>query len=150
MSHLSQAPVLILESEIDSLRKTATFFGAEVLTNTKCRWFNSFVGDAPLPVGWTAAELKDALERAPYVIRHPDAGYDIALIRNKNGKGYSLFYDSWGIDKGQVLDEKFGKGLIRLTKEYTKNVVRKAARAHGWLCQENTVKGRVTMTLVKV
>lgn len=78
--------------------------------------------------------------------------YEIGLEKAKDGKGWTLKYDSWG-DGGKALQDKAGQGLSRLNQEYAAAVItaKSAALARqGFVAHREMLgNGRLRMRLVQ-
>ncbi len=86
------------------------------------KWFGRYMGDYPLPTGFT----KEELGHCSHAIRIPGAQYEIGVIQ-KNGK-WTLLWDFW--QGGYGLQEKIGKNGGLLKRSYDMAKAKVAARQH--------------------
>lgn len=122
MSHVSTIDVVI--SDLPSLKVACEELGLEFRENqTKYKWYNSYVGDAPLPQGFTEEDLGKC-EHAIGVAGNPVA-YEVGVVHNKIGQGFSLMYDSW--QGGYGLENMIGKDACKLKQAYASAVAVKIA-----------------------
>jgi hypothetical protein len=143
MSHLTKSSVKI--HDIDALETAAKELGGVLVRNQKTyRWYGRFVGDAPLPEGID----KSTLGHCAHVIKVDGAGYDVGVVKMKDGS-YTLLHDYWG--PGAKLVEVFGDKLSKLAQQYSKTVTIKQARKHGYsVLQKVTPSGAIKMQLVQL
>lgn len=143
MSHVESCRTAI--TDLTALKAACTRMGVEFVENTKTyRWWGRSVGDYPIPAGFTAKDLG----HCDHVIRVPGVGYEVGVVKNKSGKGYTLLYDFYG--QGQGLLEKFGKGLTKLADAYSVEVLKAKALAQGYFAEEATAdNGEITLKVTK-
>ena len=112
MSHIAKIELLV--KDINVLKKAVKTFGAEVKQQNTYKWWNTYVGDYPLPDGFTIEDLG----KCDYAISHPNCQWEIGVVKNKNGIGYTLMYDFYGF-RGRQLHNVFGTNLGLLKQRYT-------------------------------
>lgn len=113
MSHVAKIELNI--KNIDVLKKVVKqHFNAELKKQNTYKWWGHWVGDYPLPDGFT----KEDLGKCDYAISHPNCEWEIGVVKNKNGIGFTLMYDFYG-HKGQQLHSVFGENLGKLRQRYT-------------------------------
>ena len=141
MSHVEKCSVQI--TDLTALKAACKRMGVEFVENTHTyKWWGRSVGDYPIPAGFTAQDLG----KCDHVIRVPNVGYEVGVVKNKTGKGYSLLYDFYG--QGQGLLQKFGKGLTRLADAYSVEALKAKALAQGYLTTETTAEnGEITLNV---
>ena len=109
MSHISK-----IELEIHSLEdlKTACHALGFLFKEGQqtYQWYGRWVGDAPLPKGFTQEELGTC----DHAITVPGCAYEIGIARR--GSTYLLLWDSW---KSGGLEQKIGKDAGLLKQAYT-------------------------------
>lgn len=127
MSHVSDIKCSILS--LDALEAAARQCGAELVRGKATyKWFGRFVGDAPLPEGFSVADLG----KCEHAIRLPGVAgaYEVGLVTRRDGKpGLTALYDYW--QGGYGLEKAMGKGLSKLLVAYDKEVIRRRALAQG-------------------
>ncbi len=134
MSHVANVDLEI--DDLGSLKEAAKAIGLEFMDGqTTFKWFGRFMNDYN---GQNAAHLhginpKD-YGKCLHAIRIPgnDKAYEIGVIKNPNGKGFTLVWDFW--QKGFGLQDVIGKDGGLLKQSYTimrakKEMLRKGYRA---------------------
>ena len=100
MSHVETVKVNI--TDLEALKKACERLGVEFHEGqTHYEWYGHSVGDYPIPAGLTKTDLG----HCAHAIHVPGVKYEIGIVPNKSGKGYTLAYDFWG--PGQGLQKKF-------------------------------------------
>lgn len=100
----------------------------ELIQDSNYKWFGSFVGDSPLPDGFT----KDELGKCVYKLRVKGNAnaYEVGVVRSKTHPGeWELLFDFW--QGGYGLIEKIGEGGKKLKQAYTLNIGERHARKLG-------------------
>jgi hypothetical protein len=128
MSHVVNMQLSV--DDLGSLQEAAKTLGLELVKGqTSYKWFGRFMGDAPLPEGFT----KEDLGKCNHVIRLPgnDKAYEIGVVKNKSGSGFSLLFDFWA--GGYGLEKAIGKDGGLLKQSYSvirakKEMLRKGHR----------------------
>ena len=141
MSHVESVNVTI--TDLEALKAACKRMGVEFVENKKTyAWWGHSVGDYPIPAGFT----KEDLGKCDHVIRVPGVGYEVGVVKKKDGKGYTMLYDFYG--KGQGLLTKFGKGLTRLVDNYSVEALKAKARRLGYMSQETKLPtGGIKLTV---
>ncbi len=126
MSHVSAIELEI--KDLDALKAVCDRLGFTFVEGqTSYKWWGHWVGDYPLPQGFT----KEDLGKCSHAIRVPGATYEIGVV-NKNGKTTLLwdFYHTGG------LETKIGKGGGKLKQAYAVEAAKRAAKKAGYRVQE--------------
>jgi hypothetical protein len=122
VSHISTISVEV--KDIPSLKIACQELGLEFRENQATyKWWGHYVGDSPLPEGFTEEDLGKCEHAAG--ISGNKTSYEVGVVRNKNGIGYQLMYDSWA--GGQGLEEVIGKDACKLKQAYASAVAIKIA-----------------------
>lgn len=77
-------------------------------------WWGQFMGDAPLPDGFTRAQLG----HCEHAIAVPGTSWEIGLAKPSNGKGYRLLFDYYGGRGKAILDAVGGKEASKFVQLY--------------------------------
>ncbi|MEE9528622.1 MAG: hypothetical protein V3V88_01065 [Dehalococcoidia bacterium] len=139
MSHVT---VIEMEEEytLPVLRQMCKDQGWEWLEGQRTyRWYNQFMGDYPLPVGFT----RDDLGRCDHAIRIPGASYEIGVV--KKGGEWKLLWDFW---KSGGLQQKLGRNAGLLKRSYGMAKTRITANKHRKRCYQRPVKQKGWTKLV--
>jgi len=135
MSHLVSAPLRI--RSIPDLKRAAQALGGELEESAV---FTSYQGER---------------NKCNYRIKLPGVNYQVGIVRD--GDVYLMQHDpfggdgpQWGDNDGHKLVAKFGKGLSKLSEEYTAQVVTTQARKKiGWTVVRKRLKnGRLQLRMV--
>lgn len=124
MSHLSKIEIEI--RDLDILRESCTRLGLQFAPNRKS--FTWYGGG----------------KECDHVIQVPGAKYEIGVVRNPEGQGYQLVWDSFS---GGGLEARLGKGAGRLKQAYAAEKVRKEARLKGYLVREKKTEQGIRLVL---
>jgi hypothetical protein len=156
MSHIESVNVTV--NDLKALKAACARLGVEFVEGeTRYNWFETSVGDHPLPAGFKASDLG----HCEHVIRVPGITYEVGVVKARNpdgtpAKGYTLLYDFWGVGgqrrqggrhDGQELKKKFGNGLTQLVDAYSIEALKAKARAQGYTTRE-TVRSDGKINLV--
>lgn len=137
MSHVAKIELEILDLEI--LKRACQRLNLEFLENQRSyRWYGRYVGDTPLPDGFTAEDLG----KCNHAIRVPSAAYEIGVV-HRQGK-YHLLWDSW---HSGGLERVLGPGAGRLKQAYAIERVTQEARLKGYRLCEKQVNNSVQLIL---
>jgi hypothetical protein len=141
MSHVENCKVKVMD--LTALKAACKRMGVEFVENKRTyNWYGRSVGDYPLPAGFKAEDLG----KCDHVIRVPGVGYEVGVVKSKNGKGFDLLYDFWG--PGQGLLTKFGQGLTKLADAYSVEALKAKALAQGYISNEVVAdNGEITLTV---
>ncbi len=133
MSHVVDLNIEI--KDLDSLKKACEDLNLEFVEGqTTYKWFGSYMGDSPLPEGFTAQELG----KCEHAIRVPgnSKSYEIGIVKRKDGRGYTALWDFW--QGGYGLKEKIHdtQGIPnngdRLMQSYSTQVSIKQVKKKGF------------------
>ena len=145
MSHIESVNVTI--TNLEALKAACGRMGAEFVENKKSyNWFGVSVGDYPIPHGFT----KDDLGKCEHAIRVPGVVAEVGVVKQKDGKGYTLLYDFYGNSSahdGGRLKEKFGTGLTKLVDQYSLAALQRKAKAKGYMHTAKVVNGKTYLTV---
>jgi len=101
MSHISNISTNGIEFDLGVLKALCQQEGWAFIDNQKTyRWFGRFVGDSPMPAGFTEKDLG----KCDHAISIPGCSYELGVLKGKNG-GYIMLADFW-MEGG--LHRKFG------------------------------------------
>ena len=114
MSHLAEVDLHV--TDLQALSEACTALGLQFRENQRThRWYGTFMGDSPLPAGFTVAELGQC-EHAISVPGNSQA-YEVGVLRRRDGKpGFALYYDNWlggyGLEE-RIAFQEFGLPATR-------------------------------------
>lgn len=142
MSHVAKIQCLV--SDLDALEDVAKSLGMELVRNVKTyKWYGHWVGDHPLPEGYTAKELG----HCEHVLRIPgdSTSYEVGVVRSKKDPSkYELLWDFW--NNGGNLKKHIGEDGYKLVQGYPVEVARKHLRARGRrVIEERTPDGKIVL-----
>lgn len=146
MSHVSTIKIEI--KDLESLKKACKTLGLNFVENkVSYKWFGTFVGDHPLPEGFTKEDLGKC-DHAIQIEGNKQA-YEVGVVARKDGKpGYELLWDFWG--GGYGLEEAIGKDGGKLVQNYSIEVATKAALMDGYaVTRYNKPDGRIFLEVTK-
>ena len=128
MSHIATVDVHI--TDLAALKAACAALGLEFREGKQSfRWYGKVVGDAPLPAGFTAAEMGQC-ESAISLRDNPQA-YEVGVVKRRDGKpGYTLMYDNW--HGGFGLEAVIGAQAGKLRQQYAAQVAERQARKQGY------------------
>ena len=139
MSHVARIEIDI--KDLDALKAACVQLGLEFVPNQQSyAWYGQYVGDTPLPDGFTAADLG----RCDHAIRVPGARYEVGVV-HRNGKYHLL----WDFYRSGGLERVLGKGAGRLKQAYSVERVRREARLQGYRLRERRTERGIRMVLTK-
>ena len=130
MSHVVDLQIEVLD--LASLQVAAKKLGLEWLNQETFRWYGKFMGDALIPKGFTASDYGKCLHAIG--IPGNSRAYQVGVVRNPNGRGFTLLYDAWS--GGFGLEAKIGKDASKLRQRYAAEVAIKNARRQGFRVTE--------------
>jgi hypothetical protein len=139
MSHLGLVDLVV--QDVDDLAEAGQPLGFRLQRRDTYKWYGRIVGDSQAYQAALAKGFKQSdFGRCEYVLSTNDPNaYEIGVVRNPDGNGYSLLYDSWG--PGAALEKLGGQGLCKLTQEYGAIVAMRELIAQGFratrVTQEN-------------
>jgi hypothetical protein len=137
MSHLSKIELEI--QDLETLKLACQRLNLEFMENQETyKWYGRYVGDAPLPEGFTVEDLG----KCHHAIRVPGASYEIGIVQ-RQGK-YQLLYDNW---QSGGLERVLGPGAGRLKQAYAIERVAKEARLKGYRLCEKQMNNTVQLVL---
>ena len=126
MSHVSAIELEI--KDMDALKAACERLGLNFLEGkTTYRWFGTWMGDYPLPEGFT----REDLGKCSHAIRVPGAAYEIGVV-TRNGKT-TLLWDFWS---SGGLERVLGRGGGKLKQAYAVEAATRAAKKGGYRVQE--------------
>jgi len=137
MSHMAKIELEI--NDLNTLDQACKRLGLALILNQRSyRWFGQWIGDHPLPDGFTT----DDLGKCDHVITVPGAQYDIGVVK-KNGK-HILLWDFW-ISGG--LEEVLGPGAGKLKQAYAVSKATIEAKKKGYRVMEKKTETGIRLTL---
>jgi len=119
--------------DLECLKRAAKKLGLEFRENQKnYKWYGTHVGDYPVPEGFTKEDLGkcDHALSIPQTEDNSGRAYEVGVVENKTGKGYTLLWDFW--QGGFGLRQKIGDNGIQLQKEYAAQVAEKHLKIQGY------------------
>lgn len=146
MSHVVKIKIQV--KDLDALADAAEAVGCELVRGQQTyKWYGRSVGDTPLPEGFTEADLG----HCTHAIRVKGADrrtYEVGVVANADGQGYTLLWDEW--NRGYGLVDKVGEGAAKLRQAYATSVAVKQARKAGYRVRQTVREdGTVVLTATK-
>jgi hypothetical protein len=141
MSHIVEMNFEIMD--LDCLKTACKNLGFTFIENQKnYKWYGRWVGDTPMPEGLTTEDLG----KCDHVISVPGCSYEVGVVKNKNGKGYSLQYDYY---RRGGLEQVIGKYAAPIKQEYITEVTKKAIKNKNYMLVKNTKEnGKVKLRVL--
>lgn len=131
MSHVAVVKVEI--NDLNSLEKACENLGLELRRDQKTfKWFGRWVNDYHAQdAAYRQIDPKTfgKCEHAIGVKGNKNA-YEIGVLKNKTGRGYTMIYDNW--QGGYGLEKAAGRGLTQLASAYTQEVTKKHMLMQGY------------------
>lgn len=148
MSHVVDLNLVI--KDLDSLKKACEELGLELVEGQKTyKWFGTFMGDSPLPEGFTAKDLG----KCEHAIRVPgsNTAYEIGIVKRKDGNGYTALWDFWNGGYGLKAKIHDSQGLENngdmLMQNYASQVSIKQAKKKGFTVTKTVASnGEIILT----
>lgn len=130
MSHIATVDIQL--RDLDAIKAAAARLGLVFCEGqASYRWYGHRVGDSPLPEGLT----EDELGYCEHAITSPtDTGYEIGIVRRKDGQGYQLAFDTWG--PGQWITERLGEDMGAFKQAYGVELAKRELQLEGWMVNE--------------
>ena len=130
MSHLTCSKVIIKDLEI--LKKAVSNFGGLVWKEgqKEFKWYYK---------GATSEQIVNGFGKCDHAIafvnpeKYTAYGYEIGVVRNKNGEGWSLVFDPYDYQAAK----KVGNGCENLSTAYSQEFIRDFAEKNGFMIQES-------------
>jgi hypothetical protein len=137
MSHVAKIELEI--QDLETLKFACQRLNLEFMENQQTyRWYGKYMGDSPLPEGFTAEELG----KCQHAIRVPGASYEVGVVQ-RQGK-FHLLWDSW---QSGGLERVLGPGAGRLKQAYAIERVAKEARLKGYRFCEKQMNNTVQLVI---
>lgn len=131
MSHLGLVECVI--QDVEALAEVAPEFGLNLMFGQmQYKWYGTIVGDSQafqeaLKKGFKQSDFG----KCAHALRTNDPNaYEVGIVPNPDGHGFSLLYDSWG--PGRALEQLAGPGLQRLVQAYELQVAERELIAQGF------------------
>lgn len=127
MSHLVTSSVII--TDLDCLKRAvANIKGLRWHEKKTYAWFGQLVGESKRQDEVAAAlgVNKTDFGKCEAAISVEGAGYEIGVMKRKDGKGYSLAWDYWG--PGEKIPQVIGAGGEKLVSEYQRAFITRFAQ----------------------
>ena len=105
------------------------------------RWYGMFIGDAPLPEGFTKSDLG----KCNHAIHVPGAAYEIGLVQRDGA--WQMLWDSW---EAGGLEAVLGKDAERLRHAYGVEAAKLAAQKEGYSVYEEQMEDGTTKLHIQV
>jgi hypothetical protein len=139
MSHVT--PINLEIKDLEALKMACERLGLTWMEGQKTyRWYGRFVGDYPMPEGFTVKDLG----KCSHAIRVPGASYEIGVVE-RNGENILMwdFYYSGGLEK--VL----GQGGYKLKQAYSIEAAKLQAFRDGYtnFTEEVDQNGDIHLTI---
>lgn len=129
MSHVANVEIEI--KDLNALETACKKLGV-VLKRGQKTW-NSFYG-----------QRQEQYGRGEHAITVPDSAYEIGVIKNANGSGFHLAFDSWS-KQGNAITARLGAGLTRLKNEYTATIATRQLQRQGFSVRRTMKNGRIQL-----
>lgn len=144
MSHVTRVDVDI--KDLVALEAACKELGIKFIKDQSTYvWFGQFVGDAPVPEGFTRNELG----HCSHIIKVPGERYEIGVVQ-KDGK-WRLLYDAWNekdYRQPNGIVQKLGAGLEKLKQMYGVHKTTIEARARGLIVNRTVLNnGAIRMMI---
>ncbi len=126
MSHIVTSPVII--TDIDCLKAAVKKIkGLKFKENQKTyAWYGRNVGDTNAAADALKLGINpEDFGKCAHAISVEGAGYEIGVMKRKDGSGYSLAWDYWG--PGRNIPEVIGNGGEKLMCEYQRAFISRFA-----------------------
>jgi hypothetical protein len=137
MSHVAKIELVI--QDLETLKQACQRLNLELMENQQTyKWYGRYVGDAPLPEGFTPEDLG----KCHHAIRVEGASYEIGIVQRQ--EKYHLLWDSWS---SGGLERVLGPGAGRLKQAYAIERVAKEARLKGYRLCEKQMNNTVQLVL---
>ena len=133
--------------DLESMRDAFTRLGGEWMEGQQTyEWWNSHVGDYPIPAGMK----KEDLGKCEHAVRFPGTKWEVGVINNPTGKGYTVIYDFYGSSGAPLKRAMGGVKGEEFKRQYGIAVAKKTARSHGYRVQEKLLaNGETELRCVK-
>ncbi len=147
MSHIVRQPADIID--LDALSVACRRRGLEFRPNkTHHAWWGRFVGDSPGIAGVDPSLYGTCLHAIGEKGTIPSDGYgghwEIGLVANPNGRGYSLVFDNYG-ESGRRITALAGENLSGLIQEYGVEVATRKMQRQGYRVTRAETAGKVRL-----
>lgn len=145
MSHVVSIKTKI--QDLDALDAACAELGLELVRGQQTyKWYGTWVGDHPLPEGFT----EESLGKCSHAIRIPGnpQAYEIGVVQDPNDpEAHLLLWDFWR--GGYGLERVAGKDCRNLVQEYV-FAVTEQQMGHEWsIARETTPEGEMLLTLTQ-
>lgn len=144
MSHVVDIKCEI--TDLDALEAACRRLGLELARGQKThRWYGRYVGDSSLPEGVAESDLG----KCAHAVRLPgsDRAYEVGLVPNASGKGWTLHYDNWS--GGYGMSEKVGHTCGKLLQAYAAEKLRLTVAKTHRVTEQRLPNGSIRMTLMR-
>ena len=125
---------------LDALKLACARLGLEFREDQKTyAWFGSFMGDAPLPEGFTTEDLG----KCDHAIHVPGASYEVGVVFRDGA--YRLLWDSW---QTGGLEAALGKDCNKLRQAYGIEAAMMEAQRQGYsVWEQEMADGSIKLTI---
>ena len=83
-------------------------------------------------------------DQCEHAITVPNSDYSVGVIKNENGTGFHLKFDSWG-KHGRGITERVGDGCLKLSNEYSATVATRQLVKQGFRVRRSMQAGRIVL-----
>lgn len=143
MSHVANVEVEI--KDLSALRTACENLGLEFMENQQTwNWYGDYMDDwhtdeAAVSHGYDTKDFGKGL----HAIKVPNSEYEIGVVKNPNGSGFRLIYDSYGSHGRAISESLGGMKLTKLNNEYTATVATRQLQKQGYRVTRTVKKGRI-------
>jgi hypothetical protein len=125
---------------LSSIEKACQRLGWELLMGqTHYAWYGKYVGDYPLPDGFT----QEQLGKCSHAIKVPGASYEIGVVENEDE--YTLLYDFWS--EGGLVPLIGGKDCPKFIQAYAVEEAKTQLQLQGQVYEDIFEDGTVELRL---
>ncbi len=135
ISHVSHVDLHI--KDLDALKQACKALGLDFHENQKTyKWYGRWVNDySAADAAYHHGIKPEDYGKCEHAISAPGAGYELGVIKNPTGPGYTLIYDNFC--QGYGLEAAIGKGASKVRQAYAVQVATKQARKQGFRVQQS-------------
>ena len=131
MSHIVEIQIEV--KDLEALKTAVGKLGLEWREGQQnFRWYGRFMNDSQVPQGFSPNEYGKCLHAI--AVPGNSQAYEVGVVRNPNGRGWSLLWDAWS--GGFGLQDRIGEGACRLKQRYDAEVATKSMWEEGFMVSE--------------
>lgn len=145
MSHVANVEIQI--KDLQALKRACKALGLEFVENQNTyAWYGQWMDDwhttdAAVTNGYDEKDFG----KCEHAIKVPNSSYEIGVVKNPNGVGFRLIYDTWGENGRKVSEQLGGKSLTKLKNEYAVAVTTKQLMSQGFRVKRSTKAGKIVL-----